>query len=348
MNKYFKKIKDATLIYLKDPLLLKKWDQPDYYRHRGRDDGDNQLSFKSSRNRRHRYHYYGTSSMFIDDMFSGIMPFMIYSGVREKYPAKVEPTAPEKEATIAQGLSGRRHRVALGEGLCDFVRDTAHVLFQDGVAIYEIIYKKNEDGEIESYSFELMDPYNLYRFFGNYYQFISWADARASHTKVRIIKIPTEKVLRIEFPKELGGRRRISKILKRSWELGQEIIPKFQMETMSKEENLGFDFKGFTDSKYLEIATLTKELGWNQRQLSNNHITEYYALLRLLRQKRTEALIREMIFVELNRALNGPCLNFGVQVSMENLFTVADIDARTKNLEEGNVTFADLFADTNL
>lgn len=348
MKKYFKKIKDAVWGYLKDPLLLRKWDQPDYYRYRGRGDSDNQLSFRSSRNRRHRYHYYGTSSMFIEDMFSGIMPFMIYSGVKEKYPAKVEPVAPDKEAIIAQGLSGRRHRTALGEGLCDFVRDTAHVLFQDGVAIYEIIYKKNESGEIESCSFELMDPYGLYRFLGNYYQFVSWIDAKASHTKVRIIKIPKEKVLRIEFPKELGGRRRINKILKRSWKLGQEIIPKFQMDAVEKQENVGFDLKGYMEAKYLEIATLTKELGWNQRQLSTNHITEYYALLRLLRQKKAEAIVREIIFTKLNEVLNGPVLNFGTQVSMDNLFTIASIDERIKRLKEGNTTFMDLFTDTNL
>lgn len=347
MNKYFKKIKEVVLVYLKDPLLLRKWDQPDYYRYRGRGDNNNQLSFRSSRNRRHRYHYHGTSSMFIEDMFSGIMPFMIYSGVREKYPAKIEPAAPDKEAIIAQGLSGRRHRTALGEGLCDFVRDTAHVLFQDGLAIYEIIYKKNEAGETESYSFELIDPYGLYRFFGNYYQFVSWADAKASHTKVQIIKIPKEKVLRIEFPKELGGKKRINKILKRSWELGQEIIPKFQMDAMEKQENIGFDSKIYTKAKYLEIATITKDLGWNQRQLSTNHITEYYALLRLLRQKKVEATVREMIFAKLNETLNGSVLNFGAKVSMGNLFTASDIDARIKKLTEGNTTFADLFTDTS-
>lgn len=348
MKKYFKKIKDAVLVYLNDPLLLRKWDQSDYYRYQGRGGGDNKLSFRSSRNRRHRYHYHSASSMFIEDMFSGIMPFMIYRGVREKYPAKVEPVTPNKEAIIAQGLSDRRHRTALDEGLCDFVRDTAHVLFQDGVALYEIIYKKNEAGETESYSFELMDPYSLYRFFGNYYQFISWADAKALHTRVRVIKIPKEKVLRFEFPKEFGGRRRINKILKRSWELGQDIIPKFQMDAMEGQENIGFDLKGYVEGKYLEIATLTKELGWNQRQLSTNHITEYYALLRLLRQKKVEATVREMIFAKLNEVLNGSVLNFGAKVSMDNLFTASDVEIQIKKIKHGNIIFEDLFKGLDL
>ncbi|MBS3903824.1 MAG: hypothetical protein KGZ39_00675 [Simkania sp.] len=348
MSKYFKKIKDLVLNYLKDPLLLKKWDQPDYYRVRGRGNNDNQLSVRTTRNRRHRYHYYGTSSMLIEDMFTGIMPFMIYRGVREKYPATTIPSSPEKEAIIAQGLSGRRHRTALGEGLCDFVRDAAHTLFLDGVALYEIIYKKNEAGEIESYNFELLQPFEFFRFFGNYYQFISWREAKASHTKVQIIKIPKEKILRIDFPKKFGGKRRINKILKRSWKLGQEIIPEFQMKAMEKQENTGFNANEYADASYLEIATLTKDLGWNQRQLSTNHTTEYYALLRLLRQRKVEATVRELIFAKLNEVLNGPVLNFGVQVSMDNLFSVADIEARVVKLKEGNVTFVDLFTDTSL
>jgi hypothetical protein len=348
MKKYFKKIKEAVLGYFKDPLLLRKWEQSDYYRYRGRVCDDNQLSFRGLQNRHRKYHHHGMSSMFIEDMYSGVMPFMIYSGVGEKYPAKIEPASPDKEKIIAQGLSGRRHQITLGEALCDFVRDTAHVLFQDGEVVYEIVYKKNETGETESYSFELIDPYNLYEFFGNYYQFISWADAKALHTRVQIIKIPKEKVLRIEFPKEFGGKKLITKILKRSWKLGQEIIPKFQLDAMEKQENVGFDSRQYVDGKYLEIATLTKDLGWNQRQLSTNHITEYYALLRLLRQKKVEAVVREIIFTKLNEVLNRSVLNFGTKVSMDNLFTTSDIDARIKKLAEGNTTFVDLFTGTSL
>lgn len=348
MNKHFKKIKDAISVYSKDPLLLKKWDQPDYYRFRGRGSNDNQLSIRTTLNRRGRHHYYGTSSMLIEDMFTGIMPFMIYSGMREKYPAKTDPASPEKEAIIAEGLSGRRHRSELAEGLCDFVRDTAQTLFQDGVAMYEIVYKKNDTGEIESFRFELMQPFGLFRFFGNYYQFISWREAKASHTKVQIIKIPKDKILRIDFPKQLGGRRKINTILKRAWEIGQEIIPDFQMKALEKQQDVGFDSNVYTQTKYLEIAIITKELGWNQRQLSTNHITEYYGLLRLLRQKKAEAMVRELIFAKLNETLNGPCLNFGVQVSMGNLFTVSDIESRVKKLKEGNTTFIDLFTDTSL
>jgi len=348
MNKYFEKIKDAMLAYVKDPFFLKKWEDPDYYMVRGRN-ADNQLSMRTMRNRRKSYHYYGTSSMFIEDMFTGIMPFMLYTGVREKHPVTVTPSiSRQKELVVAGGISSRGYPTFLGDALCDFIRDAAHILFQDGIVIYEIIYKKNKAGEIESFSFEHIEPFGLFKFLGNYYQFISWLDAKASHTKVQIIKIPKEKILRIDFPKQLGGRRKINKILKRSGDLGKELFPDFQMKAMEKQENTGFNSNDYSETKYLEIANLTKELGWNQRQLSTNHITEYYALLRTLRQKKVEALVRETIFTKLNEALNGSCLNFGIQVSMDNLFSVADIETRLKTLQKGNVTFMDLFNDTNL
>lgn len=347
MNKYFKKIKDNVLVYLKDPLLLKKWDEPHHYRFRN-SESNNKLSLRTTRNKRQRYHYYGTSSMLIEDMFTGIMPFMHYRGTSEKYPSKTIPASPEKEAIIAQGLSGTRHRAALGEGLCDFIRDTAHALFLDGIVLYEIVYKKNEVGEIESFNFELLQPFEFFRLFGSYYQFISWREAKASHMRVQIIKIPKDKILRIDFPKELGGRRKINKILKRSWKLGEDIIPEFQMKAMEKQEDIGFNANKYADAKYLEIAMLTKELGWNQRQMSTNHTTEYYALLRLLRQKKVEAIIRGLIFKKLNDALTGPILNFGSYVTMDNLFSVTDIEERIEKLKGGNVTFVDLFTDTNL
>ena len=126
------------------------------------------------------------------------------------------------------------------------------------------------------------------------------------------------------------------------------MIPKFQLEVIQTQESIGFDLEDFTKSKYLEIATITKELGWNQRESSTNHITEYYLLLRLLRQKKVEAHVREIIFAKLNETLNGACLNLKSQVSMDNLFSVTDIEERVKKLEKGNITFGGLYKDINL
>lgn len=341
MNNSIKKIKESIKSLLKDPLFLRRWEESWYSQRRN----DNQLSVRiSGRHRGKAYPYYGDSHMFIQDMYTGIMPFMIYRGEREKYPARLEPAvAAQKQRLIVEGISHRDHTHFLEDAICEFVRTTAHVLFSDGIAYYEIVYHKNEAGEIESFGFELLQPFYLFRFLRNYYQIIPWWEAKESHTRVQIIKIPAERILRIDLPKQYGGKRKHYQLLKRLYQLSKELIPKFQMDAMGKNENIGFDLDEFSRAKYLEVAKLTRKFGWNQRQRSDKYITEYYMMQRFLRGKKLEAFLREHIIGELNKVLNRPPLNLDVKVVVENLFSVRDVVEQEKLLKQGNVAFTDIF-----
>ncbi|MEK7075536.1 MAG: hypothetical protein AAB948_01930, partial [Patescibacteria group bacterium] len=293
MNNFLKKIKESTKSFLKDPLFLRRWEEAWYSQRRN----DNQLSVRiSGRHRRKVYPYHGDSYMFVQDMYTGIMPFMIYRGEREKYPARLEPTTtPERQRMIVEGISNRDNTHFLEDAICEFVRTTAHVLFSDGVAYYEIIYQKNDTGEVQNFGFELLQPFYLFRFLKSYYQIVPWWEAKESHIRAQIIKIPSEKILRIDFPKQYGGKQKLHYLLKRLYQLSKELIPKFQMDAMGKNENIGFDLDEFSRAKYLEIAKITKKFGWGQRQRSDKYITEYYMMLRFLREKKLEAFLREHI-----------------------------------------------------
>ena len=341
MNNYIKKAKESLKSFLKDPFFLNHWVQP--WNSRPRD--NNQLSVRiTGRHHRKAYPYHGDSSMFVEDMYTGIMPFMIYRGEREKYPASIEPAvSSQKQRMIASGVSQRDHAFFLEDAICEFVRTTAHVLFSDGVAFYEIIYKKNEAGEIESFDFELLQPYYLYRLGSNYYQVVHWWEAKESHIPVQIVKIPAEKILRIDLPKGYGGRRKMFSLLKRLYQLSKDLIPQFQMDAMGKNENTGFDHNEFEKAKFVEAAKITKGFGWNQRSRSNKYITEYYQILRFLREKKVEAAVRTHIINKLNEVLNRSPLNLNARIAMENLFTVDDVEKQEKLLKEGNVRFMDIF-----
>lgn len=341
MNNFIQKTKEFIKSFLKDPLFLNRWEEPWHSRRRD----DNQLSVRiSGRRRRKAYPYYGASHLFIEDMYTGIMPFMIYRGEREKYPARIEPVAtPQKQRLIASGISQRDYTHFLEDAICEFVRTTAQVLFSDGVALYEIIYKKNEAGEIESFGFELLQPFYLFRFWKNYYQVVPWWEAKESRIRAQIVKIPAEKILRIDFPKRYGGKRKIYALLKRLYQLSKELIPEFQMQAMSKNENIGFDLDEFSRAKYLEIAKLTKKIGWNQRQRSDKYIAEYYSMVRFLRGKKLEAAIRTHIISSLNETLNRSPLNLNANIVVENLFSVQDVEEQEKLLKAGNVKFMDIF-----
>ncbi len=341
MNNFIKKSKAALRAFIKDPLFLRRWEEPWYAQRKN----DNQLSVRiSGRHRRKSYPHRGDSHMFIEDMYTGIMPFMIYRGEREKYPARIDPaTTPQKQRLIAEGISQHDHTNLLEDAICEFIRTTAHVLFSDGVAFYEIVYKKNESGEIEGFDFVLLQPFYLFRFWKNYYQVVPWWEAKESRIRVQITKIPAEKVLRIDFPKQYGGKRKIDSVLKRLWQLSKELIPDFHMKAMEKNENIGFDLDEFNRAKYLEAAKLTKAFGWNQRQRSEGYITEYYSMLRFLREKKLEATMREHIITELNTALNRQPLNLGARIVIDNLFTVEDVAKQKKLLKRGDVAFMDIF-----
>ncbi len=340
MNNFIKKAKEHIKSFLKDPFFLSRWEESWY----SRQHNDNQLSVRISGRHRRKPPYRSDSLMFIEDMYAGIMPFMIYRGERERYPAKIEPAqTPQQQRLIASGISQREHAYYVEDAICDFVTTTAHVLFSDGVAFYEIVCKRNEAGEIESFSFELLQPFYLFRFWNRYYQVVPWWEAKESRIRTQIVKIPAEKILRINFPKQYGGKRRIYFLLKRLWQLSKELVPEFQMEAMGKNENIGFDLKEFSKAKYLEVAKLTKCFGWNQRQLSGDNITEYYSMIRFLRGKKLEAAIRREVISKLNEALNRPILNLGVEVAMENLFSVEDVEKQERFLRDGNIKFTDIF-----
>lgn len=337
-----KNIKKNIKDYLKDPLFLHKWE---YSWHTKR--YDNQISERIVNCKKGwHYSYNGVSHMFVEDMYAGIMPFMIYKGESEKYPIYIEPKDTAKERIIAKGISGNRG--FLGDALCDFVRHTTQALFQTGEVLYELVYKKNEQGEIEEFGLTHLSSCYLYKFFGNYYQIIPWWVARKSNIKVGINIIPQNKVFKINFPKELGGKRKFKKTIKRLWYLGKNIFPEFQLNSIKNNEDTGLDLNKYTNLKYLEIAKLTKEIGWNQRKLSDGYITEYYSMIRQLRNKKAETIIRDKIINELNGYLNGEILNFNIKIIYKNFPTIQNIEEQEERLKKGNVEFMDIFNKTKL
>lgn len=308
-----------------------------------RNRNDNQLSVRAGYHSGKLYHYNGDGNNFVQHIYTGIMPFTHMAGQREKYPAKVEPASPDKERLIASGISNRSYPRFLADALYDFVRTTSHSLFMHGIALFEVVYEKDTSGNLTSFKFEHIDEKYLFRLFGSYYQIIPWWIAKQSHVRVQIVKIPSEKVFRIEFPKKLGGKRRLQRVLKRLWQLSKEIIPKFQMDAMGENKNIGFNFEDYKRGKYLEAATVTSCFGWNQGQTSANYITEYYWFLRYLREVKTQTLVREEIISRLNDCLSGPVLNLAVKVLVENLPTIALIEEQERLMKKGDMKFIDVY-----
>ncbi len=344
-SKLLKFWKEHGQSFIKDPLFLSKWVSP-YYREKKR----NKISVRvgSGGYKWVGHNYRGDLFMFIQDMYQGIMPFVHLQRQGSSFVVKLNPVMAEKEQLITEAFDRRGYRHDLTDALCDFIRSATHSLFVYGKIIYEIVYEKDEEGNLTSFEFANIYPLSVRKIFGNFFQIIPWWIAKHSHVKVGIYKIPKEKIVYIEFPKSLGGRRGLKKILSRLSILGKEIIPSFQMDVMKDNKNIGFDLNKYLKEKYLEKAQLTKTLGWRQRKIPDNEILEYYAMYRNLHYSLSQAIIREHILDAVNEALNGSLLDLGTKIVMEGVPNSSQIRSEFKALEVGDIEFMDLYKRTTV
>lgn len=280
--KIFSKIKN----FLKDPLFLRKWEAPCSYNIQW-----NGLALRVIGNGGDRKDNYSPDYIvFVQDMYTNLMPYQD----KGEHSIEILPKAESKEKLIASGISGGTYSMSLYDSVSEFIRTTAQSLFQNGVVFYEIVYKVNTSNEIEDFGLVFLESRYLFKFLSNYYQIIPWWVARRSRIRAGIVKIPCSKILRVDMPKQLGGAKKLKKILKRLVKMGKEIYPQFNFKALEKNENIGFDFNEYLRFKFLEKVQLTKLFGWNQRE-KDDFLTEYHFMTNYIRHKRAQLLVRNTI-----------------------------------------------------
>ena len=129
------------------------------------------------------------------------------------------------------------------------------------------------------------------------------------------------------------------------YRISENVLPPFTVNSMKNNEETGFDSNEYSKDKYLEIAKLTKNFGWNQRSRKNNYTTEFYYFKRYLDSQLAFVILREHILENLNQFLNNSITNLGTTIKMEGYTTRTEIkDWRAKMLY-GGLKFMDLFND---
>jgi len=290
------------------------------------------------------YDYRGSVFMFVEDMHNSIMPYLHISREPEQtFTASIEPTNSTVETMVTEGLRSGGPRYRLVDALCDFVRKTAQTIFLYGCTAYEIVCERDDKGGIKGFGLVPVNPLSLKKFLGNYYQFIPSSVAEKFRLKAGIIRIPEEKIVYIEIPKELGGGRTLRKILKRLFWLSQELVPDFHLKAMRDNKNVGFNLEKYTYERYIEQALLTKNFGWNQRKVPDENILEYYSLFRRLKKNKALTIVREKIIESINQTLNGPLLNLRTSIEVEGIQTTKEIEEQLEILRAGNINFVDVF-----
>jgi len=342
MKSYFDRVIDKVISVLNKTLFKSESDSHEKMWARNEPD---QLSVRTSGEALEKgYDYKGSVFMFVEDMHNTIMPFLhVMREGGQTFDATVDPANHAIEEIITEGLVGRDHFRGLPDALCDFVRHAAQTLFYTGLATYEIVRTKNDKNEYEGFYLVPIYPLSLKKFLGNYYQIVPSSERKVGVTKTGIIRIPKEKILCIEMPKELGGQRKLRKMLKRLYKLSQKSFPDFHVETMRKGKNIGFNLKEYDYEKYLEQAFLTKAFGWNQRRVPDENILEHYSLRLRLKKVRAQAIVREKIIESINQALNGPLLNLHTKIVVKGIWTKTESEEELARLNAGDVEFINIF-----
>ena len=343
-NNIFKLWKEYLSPFLRDPLFLSRWILPYHNEDEG---GRVSVRVGSGSYRWIAHNYTGALFMFVQDMYQGIMPFSHIRNDGSQFAARLEPENGDLERLIANSLNRQSYRHFLSDAISKFIRDATHSLFIYGRLAYEIVCETDADGKIIKFEFVDIYPLSVKMIFGRFFQIIPWWVAKNSHVRVGVHKIPKQKILYIEFPKSLGGRKKLKKILRRLATLSKYLFPEFQLKAIEKNQNIGFDLDQYIREKDIERGQLTRQFGWNQRKFPDNEILEYYLWFRHLNFALSQVIIREHILDKVNDILNGSLLNLDVEIVLENVLTSEQIKSEFDLLKRGDLEFRELYKRTS-
>ena len=251
----------------------------------------------------YRKHY---AFMFIEDMHYGAIPH--FSFRNNAFSVKLKNEDKALEAILADALSDNTRCINLDNAFAEFIEKAAHNLFYYGVAMYEIIIEKDSNNIITGIELDPIMPLGINKLFGFYIQYVPIKALKRIGAKTILSIFPANRILRIAFPSELGGRRGFSTTMKRLSALSEDgVFPKFTLESIENE--CGFDSKMYASSKEKAVAKISKKYGWEQRGSINNKISEYYWVYRRLQLKEAKAIVRESILKQLNLCLRSLAFN---------------------------------------
>jgi len=255
--------------------------------------------------------------MFAEDMTNGVVSF--YRRHRHDRTPVIFLEMDDGKALenkVSQMLGSNRGD--FGDAVCELMRQTAWLLYLDGEARALLNGFRNEGNQLD-YSLQLTNPNDI-----GMRKSKEWF---RTHT--------------IEFPESLGGKRSIRKIVKRIGDLGDNFFPEFTIDSLRSSRGSEFDVNEYSMARYLEIARLTRNLGWNQR--SHKETTEWYFFCRYTREVRSQIIVRDHILEWLNEILNGPPINMGVKIKLRNALTLAQVEEQLDALQQGLKTFDSLY-----
>lgn len=272
------------------------------------------------------------SHMFREDICLAITPIGARSKKHPSFSTKLEGKDREDALAILESLS-ENHRENLNVTACDAIDEIAKQLSWLGFATFEII---NTDDE--KISLEAITSQRTYKLPFVTVQFVPRQDWDT--WKKRFTICPNSKIWRIEIPQLLGGKTGYKKTISNLNKFSPGGSPNFHMKNLRQNTNQNYlNIMEYSQKKNISIGRLTKNWGWNRRDYSTEHNTEYYTFYRIIKFRKAQAVLREHITTEINKLLLR--LNISCTLSITGAPNYSDIVETGELLKSGDIDFSE-------
>ncbi|MCM3970314.1 hypothetical protein [Pseudomonas aeruginosa] len=270
------------------------------------------------------------SHMFREDICLAITPIGARSRIHPNFSTTLEGADREIALAILESFSDN-HRKDLNSTVCNAIDDIAKQLSWRGHATFEIL--KSNTGEI---CLEAIAGERTYKIPFVTLQFVPRQEWATWNKKIAIC--PNKKIWQITIPKPLGGRSGYNSIISNLNKFSAGGTPKFHMEDLERNERQSyFNISEYTNSINISIGRTTKAWGWNRRDWSTEHSTEYYNFYRMINFRKAQAALREHIIKEINTLFSR--LHISCTLSMTGIPTYLDIVKVGELLKSGEIDF---------
>lgn len=267
--------------------------------------------------------------MFVQDI-SHPMPLLITR--KENFSVRLVGTedAQRKALQLLDELSEHEGRLP-EEKLARAVDTLAKGIAWEGRVQFELIPR--DDGTT---FFHQITAKRLFRIFGFAVQYLN-AEDRKFWQSLALRCAPLSALWHIDVPSEFGGRRGYKRLLS-GLKKFNNLGPRFLSVDMQHGINpSNFDITSYARSNNIFRFKLTHSWGWNCRDLSNEHTTEFYSMYRSAAAERSSCILRTHIISQINALLKR--LDINCTIVTDGLVSGEDAQRMMRELVTGELGF---------
>lgn len=233
-----------------------------------------------------------TTNMFIKDIHLGIMPINGESKNFAKFNAEFIGDDSNEAINLCKSLKQYDSYNSTEDLISQVVESIAHSMSENGTALYEILYDK-ENKKIIMNSISSNNIYDVLLCFIQY-------KPKDKIDKAQLKLLRKKNIWKIEMPLVLGKSSGYKKIIS-NLDKFDSSGPKFYLDELySSQLNHRFDYKEYRLKTHIFTTKSTLNWSWDQRDLDRENKTEFYTFYQDLKFYWAKTVLREHIVKELN------------------------------------------------